>query len=86
MFDHNDYEWIIQICVIGRHLLSESLMIVILPLISPIHLVVIMATENHGKVKHLASFLILELVQVTQWQNHVTALTLQLLVVSLKTF
>ena len=41
-----------------------------------------MATEHHWKVKHFASFLILELVQVTQRQNHVTAFTLQFLVVS----
>ena len=77
-------KWILTHCVMGRHLLSESLMIVFLSLFSPVHLVVIMATEHHGKVKHLASFLILELVQVTKRQNHVTALTLQLLVVSLE--
>ena len=44
---------------------------------------VIVAAEHHGEVKHLASFLILELVQMTQRQDHVTALTPQLLVVSL---
>ena len=42
-----------------------------------------MAAENHWKVKHLASFLILELVQMTQRQNYVTAFTLQFLVISL---
>ena len=43
----------------------------------------IVTTEHHRKVKHLASFLILELIQMTQRQDHVTSLTLQLLVVSL---
>ena len=43
----------------------------------------IVTTENHREVEHLASFLILELIQMTQRQDHVTPLTPQLLVVSL---